>query len=443
MSERIALKARYVFPVTSPPVPDGVVTIQDGRIVTVVGADSDAVVTDLGNAAVVPGLVNAHAHLEFSDLDRPLGEPGIALPDWIRQVLHHRRLTRRDERRRNHADDETERGEAAEADADSAVLTGLAESQRCGTTMLGEIATPDWLPEQFDGTAIDCTVFAELIGLSANRAESLLDLAAEHVTLGQSAGETWQPGISPHAPYTVRTDLVERAAELSSQRGVPVAMHLAESPEELELLASHSGPLLELLTELEVWDPTAIPRGIRPLDYLRMLSRARRALVIHGNFLDADEIELLAEHAGRISLVYCPRTHEYFHGDGYPLAERLAAGVHVALGTDSRASNPDLSVLAEMRFVARRHGDVAPETVLRMATLGGATALGRETVAGSLEPGKRADLTVIRLPDRDADDPHELLLDSDEPALPAACGFAGIAVAPFQERGLPSKSSHR
>jgi len=110
MSERIALKARYVFPVTSPPVPDGVVTIQDGRIVTVVGADSDAVVTDLGNAAVVPGLVNAHAHLEFSDLDRPLGEPGIALPDWIRQVLHHRRLTRRDERRRNHADDETERG---------------------------------------------------------------------------------------------------------------------------------------------------------------------------------------------------------------------------------------------------------------------------------------------------------------------------------------------
>ncbi len=141
---------------------------------------------------------------------------------------------------------------------------------------------------------------------------------------------------------------------------VPVAMHLAESREELDLLRDGTGPFQDLLDERSMWDPQAIPLGSRPLDYLRMLADAPRALVIHGNYLDDEELAFLGANRERMSLVYCPRTHAYFFHPPYPLGRALAAGVHVALGTDSRASNPDLSLLEEMRFVCAPILQLAP-----------------------------------------------------------------------------------
>ena len=137
-------------------------------------------------------------------------------------------------------------------------------------------------------------------------------------------------------------------------------MHLAESPEELELLRHGGGPLRAFLEELGAWDATAIPPGTRPLDYLRLLASAHRALVVHGNYLDDEEIAFLGANAGRMSVVYCPRTHDWFAHRDYPLEKMLAAGATVALGTDGRGSSPDLSLLGEMRFAARRHPGVPP-----------------------------------------------------------------------------------
>ena len=111
-------------------------------------------------------------------------------------------------------------------------------------------------------------------------------MAKSFVTDVQDAGRALRPGISPHAPYTVSPDLVQKVCELSAKERFPVAMHLAESLAELELLASHSGPLVELLQSMKAWHPGAIPRGIAPRDYLELLATAHRALVIHGNFLD-------------------------------------------------------------------------------------------------------------------------------------------------------------
>jgi cytosine/adenosine deaminase-related metal-dependent hydrolase len=146
---------------------------------------------------------------------------------------------------------------------------------------------------------------------------------------------------------------------------------------------------------------------------LEQLSQAHRSLVIHGNFLNQEEEEYLAEHRRNMSLVYCPRTHSYFgHGD-YPLAARLSGGVNVCLGTDSRASNPDLSVWAEMQYAAHRHPEVAPSAAVEMATMAGARALGWEAETGSIEVGKSADLVLIKIPDRRANDPHELLMDPE------------------------------
>ncbi len=144
--------------------------------------------------------------------------------------------------------------------------------------------------------------------------------------------------------------------------------------------------------------------------------------MIHGNYLDDEEIAFLAAEGRRMSVVYCPRTHDWFAHDPYPLEKLLAAGATVALGTDGRGSSPDLSLLAEMRFAARRHPNVPRDALLRLATLDGAKALGLAADRGSIEPGKRAELTIVSLTDRDAVDPHSLLFDSTAPSSACYCG---------------------
>ena len=204
---------------------------------------------------------------------------------------------------------------------------------------------------------------------------------------------------------------------LSATQRAPLALHLAESPEEIELLGRGRGPLRALLELRGEWDAQAFPGGIRPIHYLRQLTGAHRALVIHGNYLDDEETALLGRHAARMAVVYCPRTHAYFAHDPYPLEKMLAAGVCVALGTDSRASTPDLSILAEMRRVLDRHPDVDGQHVLQMGTLNGARALGRDQHFGSLAPGNLADLTIVALPKHDEPDPHRLVLQGQGPVV--------------------------
>ena len=200
---------------------------------------------------------------------------------------------------------------------------------------------------------------------------------------------------------------------MSAEYQVPLAMHLAESREELEFLRDASGPFRELLESRGGFDPSARPRGSRPLDELRCLSQAHQALVIHGNYLDDEEIEFLGRHRDRMAVVYCPRTHAWFGHAPYPLEKMLAAEAVVALGTDSRASSPDLSVLAEMRHVARSFPSLSRAAILELGTLSGARALGREAEIGTLQLGNCANLTAIRLPDNLRADPHELLIDGE------------------------------
>ncbi len=364
--DRFSLKARWVVPVEGQPISGGVVTIENGLIVAV---NDNAIATgpieDLGDVALLPGLVNAHTHLEFSDLESPLGRPGMPLPDWIRLVINERKQSSK-----NVAQN---------------ILKGLQESLRWGVTLIGNIATsvshaPQDVPEILD--------FQEVIGFSSGRVDSAFAEALERIEKSGSAG------VSPHAPYTVHPQLLDKLIDEAARRKLPMAMHLAESQQELELLEQGTGGFYELLEERSMWDDKAISRGTKPLGYLQALSRASRALVIHGNYLSDEELTFLAANSDRMSLVYCPRTHAYFEHEAYPLTKLLAAGVHVALGTDSRASNPDLSLLGEMQFVADRLR-VPPEQIVRMATLSGAKALGRGNQTGSISPGKIANFTAL------------------------------------------------
>jgi aminodeoxyfutalosine deaminase len=395
-SPLITLKARYVFPVTGDPLPDGTVTIREGTVLAVGAKPVEGEVRDLGNVAILPGLVNAHTHLEFSDLAQPLGRPGMGFVDWIEEVIAYRR--RRTE------------------PAWHAVAKGLVECLRMGTTAVGEIAQPGWSAQPFQVAGLDITIFLELIALTAARVQDVLTLAEEHIEAG-SGTAAWRAGISPHSPYTTDISLIQRAALLSSRQRVPIAFHLAESKEEIERGASQSGPLWDFLAR-RVGPICAERLGVGPArDWVSALSPAHRVLVIHGNYLDDEAIAELADGSDHMAVVYCPRTHDYFGHDPYPLEKMLRAGVTVTLGTDSRASSPDLSVLAEMRLAVRRHPSVPRSTILRMGTHAGAVALGRADRIGSLGPGKQADLAIVRLPDHAAADPHDLVFDSDEPVV--------------------------
>jgi cytosine/adenosine deaminase-related metal-dependent hydrolase len=392
----ITLKARYVFPVTGDPIPDGMLTFCDGIIHAVGTTPGDGELRDLGNVAILPGFINAHTHLEFSDLARPLGRPGMGFVDWIHEVIAYRRQC-------------TE-------PAWHAVAKGLAECVRLGTTAVGEIAQPGWSAQPFREAGMDATVFLELIALSFDRHRELLALAEQHVETGDET-TAWYAGISPHAPYTTNITFAGAAALLSSRRRVPLAFHLAESKEEMQRAASHSGPLWEFLVKMVGLEAAEFLDGGKPEDWVGELSAAHRVLIVHGNYLSERASAMLADRADRMSVVYCPRTHAYFGHDPYPLEKMLQAGIAVTLGTDSRASSPDLDMLAEMRFAARRHQSVPRSTILRMGTHLGAVALGRAGHIGSLSPLKRADLAIVRLPDRDAADPHDLLFDSEEPVV--------------------------
>jgi cytosine/adenosine deaminase-related metal-dependent hydrolase len=377
-----SLQARVVFPVDQPPVEFGVVTIDDGRIVEVGTETYGKNVTDLGSVALLPGFVNAHTHLEFSYFDRPLGQPGMSLVDWIRLVIA--------ERARN------------KQSTSASLARGLDESHRAGVTMIGDISTS---AEMLPG---DITYYHEVIGFSRARADSVAQALTDRFRDPAKTLAT-RHGISPHAPYTVSPTLLKKLVAIAGRNYFPMAMHLAESRDELQLLYDGTGPFKLLLEERSMWDEGAIPLKSRPIDYLRMLAGAPRALVIHGNYLDQEELKFIGANRNRMTLVYCPRTHAYFFHTPYPLGQALAAGVRVALGTDSRASNPDLSLLEEMRQVARTHPHVDLHEVLRMGTLNGAEAIAPNHRGGTIARGSRANLVAIPITSKLLASPDEIL----------------------------------
>ncbi len=392
-----SLRAGMVFTVDGPPMPGGTLRVRGERLAQVSPYSSDSPTYDFPHMAILPGLVNAHTHLEFSHLDVPLGQPGMGFTDWIRTVLSHRR---------------TESVPKSEA-----IAAGVQESLRHGVTAVGEIASPPYEIDTLSRGSLEATVFGELIGWSRERfAESMQ--AWEPFRDQDAQEESWQFGLSPHAPYSVSLENTLTAVE-KHRKCMPYAMHLAESAEEMRFLETASGPFRALLEELGIWRENLFSGGRTPLDYLSVLARADRFLCIHGNFLSEEEIDFLSQHREKAGVVFCPRTHAYFEHLRHPLPELLRAHVPVALGTDSRASNPDLNLLAEIDLVVRSFPQVSPQTVLEMGTRTGAQLLGREGQMGNLAPRKLANFTVIRWPESPSKDAHEAIFQDGLPEVVA------------------------
>ncbi len=386
------LKANWIVPVDRLPIENGLIEIVDGFITTVRATEPYEVATDLGDVAILPGLVNAHTHLEFSLVEQPF-QPALPFTGWIRSLVAYRRQ-------------EFTPTSTVQRDALSA---GVTEAELSGTTLLGEIATLGWGEDALPTHCPSIIAFRELIGLRPESVELQLELAEEWLARGGHSKRVTY-GLSPHAPYSVFPELLQRSVELATRFDAPVAMHLAETREELEFLSDGRGPFVEMLMSFGAWPEGGLPTGRRPLDILRVLADAPRALVVHGNYLADDEIEFIAARP-QMSVVFCPRTHEFFRHEPHPWRKLLAHGANVALGTDGRGSNPDLSLWKELVFLRERFPDVAPSTLLELGTLAGARALGCEHDCGTITPGKRADLIAVSL--RGNGDPLEEVLTAD------------------------------
>jgi cytosine/adenosine deaminase-related metal-dependent hydrolase len=399
----LTLQARYVLPVEGPPIEEGSLTIESGRIAWVGSATERQGDLNLGNVAIVPGFVNAHTHLELDALENnhPSSHDESEL-SWLRRVIEQRRART----------DQTQK---------QTVDRNVKSSIESGTTFLADTTTAGLSWESIAEAPLRALVFAEMIGLKRDRGLETCESAWRwlgSVRPEMQVAACARPGLSPHAPYSTSGWLYYKAVASRT----PLSTHLAEMPEELRLLKHRDGPLRSFLEELGAWDNDWEPIGPRPADYVRR-GELRNAdwLIAHGTYLEPDDFWQLRPEAApggrRVAVAYCPRTHARFRHAPHPYRALLERGAIVCLGTDSLASAPSLSILDELRFLHGRDESLSGALLLTMGTLFGAWALRAETATGSLKIGKSADLAIVELPEREDEDPFSLVLESDLPVL--------------------------
>lgn len=396
------LRAAWVAPMDAPPFRDGAVLI-DGELIASVGPSAElrraaphAAIHDFGDGVILPGLVNAHTHLELSHLAPPHYSGRFV--DWLVTVIAAA------------GDDQTATG---------AVGRGIAQCLRYGVTTVGDITRrPGLTRAELLSSPLRVVSFGEVVGMAGRREvlPGLLDAA-----VGGPATDRLRPGVSPHAPYSIDADGYRRCLTAARGHNLPLTTHLAESADEAMFLSDHAGPFRQLWDRLGAWEEGATGRfdggPVRYAASLGLLDYAPVALA-HVNYCDDDELALLTR--SRASVVYCPRTHAYFGHPPHRWRDMLAAGIDVAVGTDSCASSPDLNMVDDLRLLHRIRPDVPAELLWQLATVRGARALGLKTSVGSLTPGKLADLAVFPA----GEDPLREILESA--ALPLEVWVAGV-----------------
>lgn len=393
------LTARWVFPVTSPPIADGAIGIEGGRI-RAVGERAEVLAAyrggerwDLGDAALLPGLVNCHAHLEIGPL--PSGGPTESLVPWLLRVIEARKEAPLDAH-----------GRTAEAGAQALL--------RSGTTSVGEVSTVGQSLSPLLRLGLRGVVYREVLGPAPADAAERLESAWADVRAMQMAarGSSLSIGLSPHSPYAVSERLLIACSDLARRTGIPPAIHAAEAPEEVEFLAAGDGPIVRsLFPAVGCATPPTGRRARSPIAYLAAAGAlAWRPLLVHAVHADDADCRIMARHGVRVA--HCPRSNQLLSRGTAPVPRFLAHGIPVGLGTDSLASAPDLDLWHEMRAALAAHGGrLTPETVLEMGTRGGARALGMAEWVGSLEAGKRADVIAVAAEGIAAADPVGSLLE--------------------------------
>lgn len=335
-------------------------------------------VIDLGSAVIMPGFVNAHTHLELTNLKT---ERVPRFVDWIWQIAT-----------TSHIRDEIEW-------LIRSIRDGITMSIESGTTSIGDIHNNGLGAETIKNSPIRTVVFFETLGFFPNQIEMRKSKIDHNLDQSPSKNDLYIPAISPHAPYSTLPEIYRHAVDLAKNRNLHLATHIAETTAEIEFLRSGTGDFAEIRERLNLpidhWKPPAIT----PIAYLKKLGILDLApLLIHCNYLTDFEIDLIAE--SQSSVVFCPRSHRYFYHEDHPIERLINSGINVAIGTDSLASNWSLSILDEFKFLVQNFPKIPIETVFDLTTINGAKALRLEKV-GKLSVGWRADLIAIEIPDDD------------------------------------------
>jgi cytosine/adenosine deaminase-related metal-dependent hydrolase len=338
-------------------------------------------VVDWGSAIILPGLINAHAHLELTGLHER-GRRPASFTGWLSMVMREKQQWTRE-------------------DCLESVRRGAQASLASGTTLLGDISASGITWEVLKTEKLRKVVFEEVISLLPEKVNETLSALKSRLENAQPDGFL-SSGVSPHAPYSVSPELYRAVADLVRHRNVRLATHVAETRQELEFLEHGSGEFRDFLSGLGALPDRWAPPRLAPVPYLEGLGVLERpAILVHCNYLDGDSMSRILSRS--CSVVYCPRSHAFFGHEPHPVRQLLDMGINVALGTDSLASNDSLSILDEMRFLFQTRKDLKCDEIMRMATLNGAVALDFGGVLGRLRRGYWADMTVLRLPENVSD----------------------------------------
>jgi 5-methylthioadenosine/S-adenosylhomocysteine deaminase len=377
----IRYRARWVVPISLPPIPNGVVAV-DGDVIAYVGARAQAPAgddVDLGDVVLMPGLVNAHCHLELTAMRGFLED--LDFRRWILRLTGARRAVL-----------------DREALLDSA-RWGLAEGIQAGITTYGDTCDSGVVMNAMREAGVRGVMYQEVFGPDPAQCDASMAGLREKVgALRYLETPLVRVGVSPHAPYTVSDDLFRAATAFAREHHLPMAIHIAESDLEREYVVEGTGMFADGLRRRDI--PVA-PRASSPIRLLEALGVLEVApLLIHCVRVDEQDIASIA--AARAPVAHCPVSNAKLGHGIAPLNELLAGGVVVGLGTDSVASNNRMDVLEEARIAllnqrARTGSFETPAAidVLELATIGGAHALGLGDVIGTLDVGKQADLSAF------------------------------------------------
>jgi cytosine/adenosine deaminase-related metal-dependent hydrolase len=397
------IRARMVVTMDGAPIPNGAVRVRGNRIADVgkfseIASANDEII-DLGESVLLPGLINTHCHLDYTCLRGKLPRQK-SFTNWIRAI-------------------NAEKGKLRPEDYLTSINAGFYEAQQFGTTTIANLTA---LPELIGkiNPPIRTWWFAELIDVrEPERANEIVESATDSL----KGTENW--GLAPHAPFTASQNLFRGCQGTALRENILLTTHLAESHEEMEMFRDVSGPLYQFLKDIgrEMTDcgyDTPLQSFLRRIHFSQRdpSARAGRAvpfgmtdkwIIAHLNELSESDFDLLREIRHKFSIAHCPRSHAYFRHAAFQFERLQRLGFNVCLGTDSLASNDDLSLFAEMRAFQREFPKVPSERILEMVTINPAHALGRENELGKIERGFLADM--IALPFTKSDNVYQTILN--------------------------------
>jgi cytosine/adenosine deaminase-related metal-dependent hydrolase len=373
----IVYRAAWILPICSTPIRDGWLAVDGGRVHACgAGAAPAGTQTDLGRVAILPGLVNAHTHLELSWMRGRVPRGGDGMVGWVRRMLGIRR--------------------AAGQDDPAAIAAGVAEARAAGTALVGDVTNTLAAVPALKAAGLAAVFFYELIGFNVADSWRMASEAMEAVAKLET--DRVRGTIAPHAPYSVSPELFRDIAREVDMRKTVSSVHAGESREEMTFLRDGKGPWREMLLQFNSWNPKWRPPDCGPIEYLDRLGvLTGRLLVVHAVQLGASELKRVADVDATI--VTCPRSNVWI-GVGEPPIQRFyASGARVAIGTDSLASVGDLNLFSELASIRSIAPHVPAARLLESATRAGAEALAFGGDLGVLAPGARAEAIAVSVPD--------------------------------------------